>query len=119
MFTAVHPNPFAVHQRTEQQRPATSALPDSEDVKLMFVESLNDAIQMQLGRDDVIVVQQEDQVCLCGIDGCIASDTNTNVMFVEVDRAAMGGSLRILHRKPKLWASVINNHNSWVIDMFA
>jgi hypothetical protein len=119
MFTAVHPNPFAIHQGTEKQRPTASALAYSENVEFMVVEPLKDAIQMQLGSDDVIIVQQEDQLCFGGIDCRIASDTHTNVVFVEVNHTAVRSGLRILHGKPKLWASVINNHNSWVIDMFA
>lgn len=56
MFTAVHPNPFTIHQRTEQQRASASALAYSENVEFMFVEPLKDAVQMQFGSDDVIVV---------------------------------------------------------------
>ncbi len=85
----MHPDAFALHQWTEHQWPATVSLSNAENVDRVLVEALVDLIELQSRVDDVIVVEQEDQLSLCRIDGGIATDAHADIVFGKVDDSAV------------------------------
>ena len=79
-----------------------------------LLKSLVNAIEVEVRRDDVIVVEQEDELGFCGVDRCVATNANSHIVPVEVDHVAMLGRLGILlariairadrHRRRRSWA---------------
>ena len=46
VFASMHPDPAAIHERTEEHGPATRALTYSQDVDVVFDEPLVDSIEV-------------------------------------------------------------------------
>ena len=99
VFAAMHPDSAAIHQRAEEHGPAASALANSEDVEIVFIESLADSIEVQLGRHDLVVIQQEDELGVCSVYRRIATYADAHVVLFEVDHFAVLGRLGIFSRE--------------------
>ena len=111
VFASMHPDPAAIHQRAEQHWTATSALTHSQNVEAVLHEPLVDSVKMQIGRYDLVIVEQEDELSLCGVDRSVAPDPNAHIMLLEVDHFAVLGGLGILAREPVLGQSIVHDHN--------
>jgi hypothetical protein len=46
VFASMHPDPAAIHERTEEHGPATRALPNSQNVKVVLDEPLINSIEV-------------------------------------------------------------------------
>src|SRR5690554_2986459 len=101
-FAAEHPDSLAIHERSKQHRSAAIALTHTEYVDVVLLESCVYSIEMQFRRDDVIVVEQENELGLRSIDRRVASNANTDVVVIEVDHVAMLCHLRIFCREPQV-----------------
>ena len=97
MLPPEHPNAFAIHQRREQKWSSASALADTEDVDVMFLKSLADQIEMQIPRDDMVVIEQKNELRLSSVNCGVPSNANTHIVILEINHMAMPCSLRVLH----------------------
>ena len=79
VFASMHPNATSIHQRIEEHRPTTLALAHGQNVKFVLIEPLIDTIEMKLGSHNLIVIKQEDELRVCGIDRGVAPDTDLPV----------------------------------------
>ena len=119
LFTAVHPDAFAVHQRRKHRGSTASTLPYCQDVEFVSGEVLADAVDVKIRRNDVIVVEQKDVLGLRRIDRRIASDSDAHIVPIQVDDRAMLGGFGILRTEAKLWATIVDDDDRWVDDMIA
>ena len=78
------------------------------------LKSLVNSIEVQVRRDDVIVVEQEDELGLCGVDRCVASNANSHIVPIEVDHVAVLGGLGILSPRIAVPADRHRRRRSWV-----
>ena len=85
----------------------------------MLLKSLANSIEVEVGRDDVIVVEQEDELSLRGVDRCIATDADSNIVTIEVDHSAVPGRFRILDRKPQLGPTIIDDDDLGLFKVLA
>ena len=107
----MHPDASTIHQRAKEHGPATSALSHSQDVELVRDEPLVDSIEVQLGRYDLIIIEQEDELGFCGVDRSIATDTNADVVLFKVGDFAVLDGLGIPAREPVFRHSIVNDYN--------
>ncbi len=70
-------------------------------------------------RDNVIVVEQKDVLGLRRVDRCVASDSNANIVLIEIDDRAMLGGLGILLAETKLGSTIIDDDDVRVGDVLA
>ncbi len=97
---SMHPDPGAIHQWAEEHGPAAISLPHSKNVEVVLHEPLVDSIKMQIGRYDLIIIEQENELGFCRVDCCIASNADAYIVLVEVNHFAVFGGLGILAREP-------------------
>jgi hypothetical protein len=102
VFATMHPDATSIHERAEQHWSAASALPNSQNVKLVLDEPLINSIEVKIGRYDLVIIQQENELCFGSVDRSVASDPNAHIMLLEVDHFAEFGGLGILAREPVL-----------------
>lgn len=102
VFASVHPNSLAIHERAEEHGPATLALANGQNVELVFDESLVDSIEVKLGRDDLVVIQQEDELGVCCVDRRISTYADAHIVLFKIDHFAVLGGLWIFAREPML-----------------
>jgi len=118
-LTAMHPDPFAVHQRREHRRPAAGSLPDTEDVDVEFAEPIDQLVEVEIGCNDVIIVEQEHELGADRIHGDVAADSNTNVDVCWVDDLALRGGFGIRGKKSAFGLSIIDDDDVGLGDVLA
>ena len=119
VLAAMHLNPSAIHQRAKEHGPTTRALTYSKDVELVLNEPLVNSIEVQIGRYDLIIIEQENELGLRSIDGRIASYTDAHIVLVEIDHFAVLGGLGIFSREPVLRQPIINDHNFGIAKLLS
>jgi len=119
VFAAMHPNSSAIHQRAKEHGPTTRALTYSKDVELVLNEPLVNSIEVQIGRYDLIIIEQENELGLRSIDGRIASYTDAHIVLVEIDHFAVLGGLGIFSREPVFRQPIINDHNFGIAKLLS
>ncbi len=119
LFTAMHPDAFAVHQRRKHGWPAASTLSNSENIDFVRHEVFANAVNVKVGGDDVIVVKQKDVLGLPSVDRRIASDSNSHIVPIEIDDLAMLGGFGILRAETKLGSTVVDNDDCRISDVLA
>ena len=119
VLSSMHPNPGAVHQRAKEHGPTTRALTYSKDVELVLNEPLVNSIEVQIGRYDLIIIEQENELGLRSIDGRIASYTDAHIVLVEIDHFAVLGGLGIFSREPVFRQPIINDHNFGIAKLLS
>ena len=60
LLTTMHPDAFAIHQWRKHRWPTAATLSHCQDVEFMHREVLANAVDVEIRRDNVIVVEQED-----------------------------------------------------------
>ena len=110
-FAAMHPDPGAIHQRAKEHGPAALSLPHSQNVEVVVHEPLVDSVKMQIGRYDLVIVEQKDELGFCRVDCCIASDADAHIVLVEVNHFAVFGGLGILTREPMFGQTIVHDHD--------
>jgi hypothetical protein len=111
VLASMHPDSAAIHERTEEHGPATSALTDSQNVELVLDEPLINSIDVKLGRDDLVIIQQENELRFGSVDRSVAPDPNAHIMLLEINHFAVFGGLRILAREPVFGQTIVNNND--------
>ncbi len=109
----MHPDPGAIHEWTEEHGAATISLPHSQNVEVVLHEPLVDSVKMQIGRNDLIIIEQENELGFCRVDCCIASNADANIVLLEINHFAVFGGLGILAREPVFQASHRQRPQSW------
>ncbi len=89
----MHPDPGAIHERAEEHRPAAISLPHSQNVEVVLHEPLVDSVKMQIGRYDLIIIEQENELGFCRVDCCVASNADANIVLLEINHFAVFGGL--------------------------
>lgn len=117
MLSAEHPNSSAVHQRCEQQRPATSSLSDAQDVDVVRVKSMVGQVEMKVVGDDMIIIEQKNELSFGGVDRSVSPDTHADVVLIQINDSAVFCRFGVFGRKPQIGSSVINNDDLGVLEM--
>ena len=118
-LAAVHPDAFAVHQRREHRRPAAGTLADTEDIDVEFAEPIDELVEVEVRRDDVIIVEQEHELGADRIHGDVAADSDTNVDLGRVDDLALRGGVRIRGEESTFGLSIIDHDDVGIGNVFA
>lgn len=115
----MHPDPFTFHQRREHQWPAATALANAEDVDGVFDEPLTNFVELQTWRDDVIIIEQEDELGLGRINCCVSSHTDANVVLIEIDHLTMPSGVRVSFTETLFFSTVVHDKDLWLVDVLA
>ncbi len=107
----MHPDPGAIHERAEEHRPAAISLPHSQNVEVVFHKPLVDSVEMQIGRYDLVIIEQKDELSFCRVDCCIASNADAHIVLLKINHFAVFGGLGILAREPMFRQTIVNDHN--------
>jgi hypothetical protein len=99
-FASMHPNPCAIHQWAKEHGPAAISLSHCKNVEVVLNEPLVDSVKMQIGRYDLVIVEQENELSFCRVDCCIASDADAHIVLLEINHFAVFSGLGILTREP-------------------
>jgi hypothetical protein len=66
---------------------------------------------VQIGRYDLIIIEQENELGFCRVDCCIASDADAHIVLLEINHFAMFGGLGILAREPMFGQTIVHDHD--------
>ena len=83
----------------------------------MLLKSLANSIEVEVGRDDVIVVEQEDEFSFGCVDRRVATNADSDVVPVEVDHVAVLGRIGIFFRESQFRPAVIDDHDLGLLEM--
>ncbi len=119
VLPSMHPDPGAIHEWAEQHGPAASALTNSQNIKVVLDESLINSIEVKLGRYDLVIIQQEDELSFRSVDRSIAPDPNSHIMLLEVDHFAVLGGLGILTREPIFGQTVVHDDDLGIAELLS
>ena len=61
-------------------------MPNSQNVEVVLNEPLVDSVKMQIGRYDLVIVEQKDKLGFCRVDCCVASNADANIVLLEIKR---------------------------------
>jgi len=85
----MNPESMTVHQLGQHRGTPAGTLAYSEDVNIFTHDSFAETIEVEVRRDDVIVVEQEHVPGFHRVDGEVASNSDTHIGLVGVDDLAV------------------------------
>ncbi len=115
----MHPNPGAIHEWAEEHGPSAISLAYSQNVEVVLHEPLVDSIEVYIGRYDLIIIEQENELGFCRVDCCITSNAYANIVLLEINHFAVFGGLGILAREPVFRRAIVNDHDLGLAELLS
>jgi hypothetical protein len=89
----------------------------SEDVDVFSFESFAESIEVQVRRDDVIVIEQEHEFGFDRIDREVSPDADSHIWFVCVNESATRCRVGVLRGEATIGLAVVHHDDGRVVDV--